>query len=66
MADKIRNSQQYLVTKAVAADFEHALAEAQAATDMHPIQQKAYIDAYSSQLSELREQIADYEEREGE
>lgn len=66
MADRIRNSQQYLVTKRVASEFKQLLAGVKVATDMHPIQQKAYIDAYQSQLGELMEQIADYEEREGE
>lgn len=66
MVQKIESPKQYLVTKAVLDDFRHALAEVEKATDMHPIQQRAYIDAYQSQIGELIEAIGDYEEREGE
>lgn len=66
MADRIRNAQQYLVTKRVASEFKQALESVKLASDMHPVQQKAYMDAYQSELNNLMEEIADYEEREGE
>lgn len=66
MVQKIETPNQYLITKAVLADFEHALETVKRATDMHPIQQNAYIEAYQSQIDELRSAIGDYEEKEGE
>ena len=56
----ITNERQYLITQAKAAKFRELLAAAPA-EGLHPKAQKAMRDGARSQLSELEEQLAEYE-----
>lgn len=61
----IKNERQYRVTQAQAKKFEEALAQFEGNLDKreegHPLLWKAQRDALQSQLSELREEIYEYE-----
>lgn len=60
----IKNERQYRITKSQASRFEDALRHASqkaAAEKIHPLLQKAQIDALRSQLEELQEEIGEYE-----
>ena len=61
----IRNERQYRFTKTQVKRFEQTLAELKSrdpeALDVHPLIAKAQVDAVSSQLADLREQLREYE-----
>jgi transcriptional regulator with XRE-family HTH domain len=60
----IKNEREYRITKAQAKDFERALdnlRNAPARADVHPVLQRAELDALRSQLDDLREQVQEYE-----
>lgn len=60
----IKNEREYRITKAQAKDFERALdnlRNAPAHPDVHPLLQRAELDALRSQLDDLREQLQEYE-----
>ena len=61
----IKNERQYLITQAQAKKFEEALAQFDKNLDkrekVHPLLWKAQRDALQSQLSELREELEEYE-----
>lgn len=61
----IKNERQYLITQAQAKKFEEALARFDKNLDkteeVHPLLWKAQRDALQSQLSELREELEEYE-----
>jgi hypothetical protein len=59
----IRNDREYRITKAQSADFEQSLAafETAAPERVHPRIRQAQRDALTSQLTDLRTEIADYE-----
>ena len=61
----IRNERQYRFTKTQVRRFEETLTELKSRdsenTDVHPLIAKAQVDAASSQLADLREQLREYE-----
>ena len=61
----IKNERQYRITKTQAEKFAQALEgmldEPDEASDIHPLVRKAQEDALRSQLTELRQQLDDYE-----
>lgn len=65
----IKNERQYRITRNQAQQFERALAKLQDALDgqsggdgsLHPLLQKAQEEALHSQLTDLRQQLAEYE-----
>lgn len=60
----IKNEREYRITKSQANKFAQALSQlaaSEAASGLHPLIQKAQLDALQSQLDELQEQIAEYE-----
>ncbi len=60
----IKDERQYRITKAQAAKFEHAIKRQPArgpAKKIHPLLQKAEVDALRSQLADLRAELKEYE-----
>ena len=61
----IRNERQYRFTKTQMRRFEETLAKLKSRDsedpDVHPLIAKAQVDAVSSQLADLREQLREYE-----
>ena len=60
----IKNERQYRITRAQAEKFENAIAELVSVPDtqgLHPVLQKAQIDALKSQLGDLRAELEEYE-----
>lgn len=61
----IKNERQYRITKSQAAKFAHALEgmtdESDETLEIHPLIRKAQEDALRSQLTELRQQLEEYE-----
>lgn len=61
----IKNERQYRITKAEAQKFEAAISQLQKeqrrGSNLHPLIQKAQVDALSSQLEDLSADIAEYE-----
>lgn len=59
----IRNDREFKITKAQAASFEKALADATSDTSdsLHPMIRQAQLDAMRSQLDELQAELAEYE-----
>lgn len=58
----ITNAREYRITSAAARRFEKALAEVEQAGDSrHPLLQQALRDSMESELSLLREQLAEYQ-----
>jgi ribosome-binding protein aMBF1 (putative translation factor) len=62
MATMIKNDRQFRITKAQAEKFERAIKEAAASPKrkVHPVLQKAEMDALKSQLHDLRREIEEY------
>jgi len=61
----IKNEREYRVTRAQAARFEQALAElARVGSEerLHPLLEKAQRESLQSQMGDLREQMAEYED----
>lgn len=58
----IKNERQYRVTKAQAGRFGQALTELKNSNRVPSLLRKAQIDAIASQLEQLEEQIAEYEQ----
>jgi len=58
----IKNDRQFRITKAQAEKFENAIREAASASKspVHPVLQRAQIDALKSQLSDLRRELDEY------
>lgn len=61
----IKNERQYRITKAEAQKFEESLTqlqkEQQRGSKLHPLIQKAQVDALRSQLDDLKAELAEYE-----
>ena len=58
----IKNERQYRVTKAQAGRFRQALIELKSSNRAPSLLRKAQTEAITSQLEQLEEQIADYEQ----
>src|SRR5947208_621264 len=61
----IKNDRQFRITKAQAEKFETAVRELEQralSSRLHPLLQKAQVDALKSQLADLREELREYEE----
>jgi len=60
----IKNERQYKITRAQVANFERALRQLEQQPDpqLHPRLRQAEIDGVRSQLEEMREDVAEYEE----
>ena len=57
----ITNERQYRLTKAWAERFTQGAKATETGTNLDPDMRQLYRDAYESQVSELREQLAEYE-----
>jgi hypothetical protein len=57
----ITTEKQYQVTKKQAEKFRSAYESVSEKTDLHPLQKKAYLEAYASQIDELVEQLETWE-----
>jgi transcriptional regulator with XRE-family HTH domain/Zn-dependent peptidase ImmA (M78 family) len=61
----IKNDRQFRITKAQAEKFETAVRELEQrgqSPRLHPLLQKAHVDALKSQLADLRDELREYEE----
>ena len=59
----IKNERQYRITRAQAEKFERALAELLTnpdTPDVHPVLQKAQVEALRSQLGDLKAELEEY------